>query len=65
MGRDRQSSVNLTRGEDAWFYVMGQAKLIAVAARLVKPGGLIAFTEPPEASRTAARASARANARVS
>jgi hypothetical protein len=65
MGRDRQGAVKLTRGEDDWCYAMGQAKLIAEAARLGKPGGLIAFTEPPEASRTAARASARANARVS
>jgi hypothetical protein len=65
MGRHRQGAVKLTRGEDAWCYVVDQAKPIAEAARLVKPGGLIAFTEPPEASRTAAPASARANARVS
>jgi ubiquinone/menaquinone biosynthesis C-methylase UbiE len=32
-------------GEDAWCYVSDKAKLIAEAARLVKPGGLIAFTD--------------------
>ncbi len=32
-------------GEDAWCYVVDKAKLIAEAARLVKPGGIIAFTD--------------------
>jgi len=32
-------------GEDAWCYVVDKAKLIAEAARLVKPGGTIAFTD--------------------
>ena len=32
-------------GEDAWCYVQDKAKLIAEAARLVKPGGTIAFTD--------------------
>lgn len=32
-------------GEDAWCYVEDKAKLIAEAARLVKPGGTIAFTD--------------------
>jgi SAM-dependent methyltransferase len=32
-------------GEDAWCYVEDKAKLIAEAARLVKPGGRIAFTD--------------------
>ena len=32
-------------GEDAWCYVADKAKLIREAARLVKPGGLIAFTD--------------------
>ena len=32
-------------GEDAWCYVVDKAKLIAEAARLVKPGGVIAFTD--------------------
>ena len=32
-------------GEDAWCYVEDKSKLIAEAARLVKPGGLIALTD--------------------
>ena len=32
-------------GEDAWCYVEDKVKLIAEAARLVKPGGTIAFTD--------------------
>jgi SAM-dependent methyltransferase len=32
-------------GEDAWCYVEDKAKLAAEAARLVKPGGTIAFTD--------------------
>lgn len=32
-------------GEDAWCYVVDKAKLISEAARLVKPGGTIAFTD--------------------
>ena len=32
-------------GEDAWCYVEDKAKLIAEAARLLKPKGLIAFTD--------------------
>jgi SAM-dependent methyltransferase len=32
-------------GEDAWCYVEDKARLIAEAARLVKPGGTIAFTD--------------------
>jgi SAM-dependent methyltransferase len=32
-------------GEDAWCYVEDKAKLIAEAARLVKPGGVVAFTD--------------------
>lgn len=32
-------------GEDAWCYVEDKAQLIAEAARLVKPGGAIAFTD--------------------
>jgi SAM-dependent methyltransferase len=32
-------------GEDAWCYVPDKAALIAEAARLVKPGGTIAFTD--------------------
>ncbi|MEW6742509.1 MAG: methyltransferase domain-containing protein [Planctomycetota bacterium] len=32
-------------GEDAWCYVMNKEKLISEAARLVRPGGRIAFTD--------------------
>jgi SAM-dependent methyltransferase len=32
-------------GEDAWCYVEDKPKLIAEAARIVKPGGMIAFTD--------------------
>ena len=32
-------------GEDAWCYVTDKAKLIAEAARLVRSGGVIAFTD--------------------
>jgi SAM-dependent methyltransferase len=32
-------------GEDAWCYVEDKERLIAEAARLVKPGGVIAFTD--------------------
>ena len=32
-------------GEDAWCYVEDKTRLISEAARLVKPGGLIAFTD--------------------
>ena len=32
-------------GEDAWCYVTDKTKLIAEAARVVKPGGIIAFTD--------------------
>jgi len=32
-------------GEDAWCYVVDKSRLIAEAARLVRPGGTIAFTD--------------------
>jgi len=32
-------------GEDAWCYVVDKPKLVAEAARLVKPGGTICFTD--------------------
>ncbi|MHC4473434.1 MAG: methyltransferase domain-containing protein, partial [Planctomycetota bacterium] len=32
-------------GEDAWCYVLDKEKLVSEAARLVKPGGTIAFTD--------------------
>ena len=37
-------------GEDAWCYVEDKARLIAEAARLVRPGGTIAFTDWMEGS---------------
>jgi len=37
--------VDFVWGEDAWCYVVDKTKLIAEAARLVKPGGLVAFTD--------------------
>jgi ubiquinone/menaquinone biosynthesis C-methylase UbiE len=39
------ASADFVWGEDAWCYVVDKAKLIAETARLVKPGGLIAFTD--------------------
>jgi len=37
--------VDFVWGEDAWCYVVDKPALIAEAARLVKPGGAIAFTD--------------------
>lgn len=39
------ASADFVWGEDAWCYVVDKAQLIAEAARLVKPGGVIAFTD--------------------
>jgi ubiquinone/menaquinone biosynthesis C-methylase UbiE len=39
------ASADFVWGEDAWCYVVDKTKLVAEAARLVKPGGLIAFTD--------------------
>lgn len=39
------SSADFIWGEDAWCYVESKAKLIAEAARIVKKGGVIAFTD--------------------
>jgi SAM-dependent methyltransferase len=39
------ASADFIWGEDAWCYVVDKAELIAEAVRLVKPGGLIAFTD--------------------
>ncbi len=39
------NSVEFVWGEDAWCYVVDKPKLIAEAARLVKPGGVVAFTD--------------------
>jgi len=39
------ASADFVWGEDAWCYVEDKTKLIAEAARLLKPGGVIAFTD--------------------
>ncbi|MBP7052538.1 MAG: methyltransferase domain-containing protein [Phycisphaerae bacterium] len=39
------NSADFVWGEDAWCYVVDKNKLIAEAARVVKPGGVIAFTD--------------------
>jgi SAM-dependent methyltransferase len=39
------ASSDFVWGEDAWCYVVEKDRLIAEAARLVKPGGVIAFTD--------------------
>lgn len=39
------ASFDFAWGEDAWCYVADKEKLIGEAARLVKPGGVIAFTD--------------------
>jgi sarcosine/dimethylglycine N-methyltransferase len=38
-------SADFVWGEDAWCYVADKAKLVSEAARLVKPGGTVAFTD--------------------
>jgi len=39
------SQADFVWGEDAWCYVVDKEKLIAEASRLVKPGGVVAFTD--------------------
>lgn len=39
------ASADFVWGEDAWCYVVDKQRLLAEAARLVKPGGIIAFTD--------------------
>ena len=39
------ASADFVWGEDAWCYVVDKAKLISEAARIVRPGGVIAFTD--------------------
>lgn len=39
------ASVDFIWGEDAWCYVVDKERLISEAARIVKPGGIIAFTD--------------------
>ncbi|MCU0913222.1 MAG: methyltransferase domain-containing protein [Planctomycetes bacterium] len=38
-------SADFVWGEDAWCYVVDKGRLIAEAARIVRPGGTIAFTD--------------------
>lgn len=38
-------SADFVWGEDAWCYVVDKAALISEAARIVRPGGIIAFTD--------------------
>jgi SAM-dependent methyltransferase len=47
----RSGSADFVWGEDAWCYVVDKTKLIAEAARIVKPGGTIAFTDWVEGDR--------------
>ena len=39
------ASADFIWGEDAWCYVVDKEKLISEATRIVKPGGVIAFTD--------------------
>lgn len=41
----KTASADFVWGEDAWCYVVDKDKLISEAARIVKPGGIIAFTD--------------------
>jgi len=41
----KTASADFAWGEDAWCYVIDKDKLISEAARIVKPGGTIAFTD--------------------
>ena len=41
----KAASVDFVWGEDAWCYVVDKEKLISEAARIVKPAGVIAFTD--------------------
>ncbi|HLA84248.1 MAG TPA: class I SAM-dependent methyltransferase [Thermoguttaceae bacterium] len=39
------ASVDFVWGEDAWCYVVDKPRMIAEAARIVRPGGVVAFTD--------------------
>ena len=43
------ASADFVWGEDAWCYVVDKDKLISEAARIIEPGGTIAFTDWIEA----------------
>lgn len=51
-------------GEDAWCYVEDKPRLVAEAARLVRPGGVIAFTDWVEGPRGLSAAEAERLLRV-
>ncbi len=51
-------SADFVWGEDAWCYVVDKPKLIAEAARIVKPGGTIAFTDWVEGDKGLSQAEA-------
>ncbi|MCY3018089.1 MAG: methyltransferase domain-containing protein [Planctomycetota bacterium] len=53
------SCADFVWGEDAWCYVEDKATLIAEAARIVKPGGTIAFTDWVEGAGLAQAEAAR------
>src|SRR5258708_6220748 len=53
------SSADFVWSEDAWCYVADKPKLIAEAARMVRPGGVIAFTDWVEGARGLADAEAQ------
>ena len=45
------ASADFVWSEDAWCYVADKAKLIAESARIIRPGGVIAFTDWVEGAR--------------
>jgi SAM-dependent methyltransferase len=53
-----RGSADFVWGEDAWCYVVDKPKLIAEAARIVKPGGTIAFTDWVEGEKAMSQAEA-------
>ncbi|MEI8371928.1 MAG: methyltransferase domain-containing protein [Planctomycetota bacterium] len=53
------ASADFVWGEDAWCYVVDKKRLMAEAARIVKPGGTIAFTDWVEGSPGLSDAEAR------
>ena len=54
----KSGSADFVWGEDAWCYVVDKAKLIAEAARIVRPGGTVAFTDWVEGDKGLSQAEA-------
>ena len=54
----KSGSADFVWGEDAWCYVVDKARLIAEAARIVRPGGTIAFTDWVESDKGLSQAEA-------